>query len=135
MSGSRRTAPPSGMPPPTSAATPAGERVELVPLAEAVAVRHLDQHPEDVARYGRDLAWQWCVHDMQHVLAWAISDQDFEGQLTWLARVLDARDYPVNNLVDCTLTAADVVEAQVPGRDGREVAQRMRAAADTLRTA
>ncbi len=135
MSGARRTAPPSGMPPPTSAATAGGEVVELVPLAEAVTERHLDQHPEDVTRYGRDLAWQWCVHDMQHVLAWAISDQDLEGQLRWLARVLGARDYPVHNLIDCTLTAADVVEEQVPEPVGSEVARRLRGAADTLRAA
>jgi hypothetical protein len=122
------------MEPPTEAMTSVGERVELVPLAEAVTVRHLDQHPEDVRRYGQDLARQWCVHDMQHVLAWAIGDQEFEGQLLWLARVLDARDYPVNNLIDCTSTAADVVEEQVPAPAGPEVARRMRAAADALRT-
>ncbi len=126
--------PPGGMPPPESATTGAGETVPLVPLAEAVTERHLDGHPEDVARYGQDLAWQWCVHDMQHVLAWAIDDEDFEGQLTWLARVLDAREYAVGNLIDCTMTAADVVEDQVPAPAGGEVAARMRAAADSLRS-
>lgn len=107
----------------------------LVPLAEAVTERHLERHPEDVGRYGQDLAWEWCVHDMQHVLAWAISDQEFEGQLTWLARVLDAREYPVGNLIDCTMTAADVVEEELPAPAGPDIAGRMRAAADGLRTA
>ncbi len=132
MSAPRRPAPPSGMPPPTSALTAAGETVQLVPIAEEVAERHLARHPEDVARYGMELARQWCVHDTQHVLAWAVADQAFEGQLQWLARVLRARGYPVDNLIDCTRTAADVVEARLPEPSGRDVAEAMRAAAGAL---
>ena len=134
MSTSRRTAPPSGMAPPATVATTTGETVQLLPLAEEVTGRHLDGHPEDVSRYGEELAWQWCVHDMQHVLAWAIADQEFSGQLAWLARVLDARDYPVNNLFDCVLTAADVVENELPPDVGPEVADRMRRVSDALRS-
>jgi len=134
MNSPRRPAPPSGMPPPETVATTTGETVQLVPLAEEVTRRHLDGHPEDVSRYGEDLAWQWCVHDMRHVLAWAIADQEFSGQLAWLARALDARDYPVNNLFDCVLTAADVVEEQLPPDVGTEVAGRMRQTSDALRS-
>ncbi len=132
MSAPRRPPPPSGMPPPTSAVTATGKTVQLVPLAEEVAERHLARHPEDLARYGTELARQWCVHDMQHVLAWAIADQELEAQLQWLGRVLRARDYPVDNLIDCTHTAADVVEARLPEPVGRDVAEAMRAAARTL---
>ena len=134
MTSARRTAPPGGMPPPTTVSTSIGETVRLVPLAEEVTERHLERHPEDVSRYGEELAWQWCVHDMQHVLAWAITDQEFEGQLAWLARVLDARDYPVNNLFDCVHTAADVVDEQLRDEVGRDVAGRMRDVADRLRS-
>jgi hypothetical protein len=95
MSSARRAAPPGGMAPPTTVSTPAGEAIELIPLAEEVTRRHLKQHPEDASRYGQDLAWRWCVHDMQHLLA-------------WLARILDTRAYPVNNLFDCVLTAVRV---------------------------
>ncbi len=134
MSNRRRTAPPSGMAPPGAVLTTTGETVQLIPLAEEVAGRHLEGHPEDVTRYGEKLAWQWCVHDMQHVLAWAITDQEFRGQLAWLARILDARDYPVNNLFDCVLTAADVVERDLPPDVASEVADRMRQVADALRS-
>jgi hypothetical protein len=133
MRNPRRIARPSGMPPPATAVTVTGETVQLVPLAEEVTRRHLDGHPEDVSRYGEELAWQWCVHDMQHVLAWAITDQEFRGQLAWLARILDARDYPVNNLFDCVLTAADVLEGGLPPDVGAEVAGRMREVSDALR--
>jgi len=73
MTSVRRPAPPGGMPPPTTVSTLAGEAIRLIPLAAEVTKRHLEQHPEDVSRYGQDLAWQWCMHDMQHVLAWAIA--------------------------------------------------------------
>jgi hypothetical protein len=113
MTSARRPAPPGGMPPPTTVSTSAGEAIRLIPLAAEVTKRHLEQHPEGLSRYGQDLAWQWCMHDMQHVLAWAIADHDLEGQLAWLARVLDAREYPVNNLFDCVLTAADVIDERL----------------------
>jgi hypothetical protein len=69
MRQARRPALPSGMPPPESAETAAGERIELRPLAELVTDNHLAGHPEDVERYGRELARAWGVHDTQHLLA------------------------------------------------------------------
>ena len=122
------------MAPPATVMTATGETVELVPLAEEVTRRHLARHQEDVTRYGHELAWEWCVHDMQHVLAWAIADQEFRGQLAWLARLLDARDYPVNNVFDCVVTAAEVVGQELPPEVGPAVAARMRQAADALRS-
>jgi hypothetical protein len=107
---------PSGWPPPEHA-TLDGGRVALRPLAEEVARRHLERHPDDVERYG-DLATDWAVHDMQHVLAWALGEAhgvDLGQQVGWLARVLDARGYPLVNLADCLDSAADVVQARLPG--------------------
>jgi hypothetical protein len=95
--------------------------VALLPLAEETARRHLDRHPDDVERYG-ELAWEWCVHDMQHVLAWAFGDAagfvDLAQQAGWLARVLDARGYPLENLADCLDEAAVVVAERLSDADG-----------------
>ena len=114
---SRTPARPSGSPAPVDA-TFDGRSIALVPLAEEIARRHLDRHPDDRERYG-DLAWDWCVHDMQHVLAWAFGEEtgfiDLAKQVDWLARVLDARGYPLVNLADCLLDAAAVVRSEVPG--------------------
>jgi hypothetical protein len=129
----RTPARPSGSPPPVDVAF-AGRRLALIPLAEEVARRHLDRHPDDVERY-RELAWEWCVHDMQHVLAWAFSEPagvlDLGQQVGWLARVLEARDYPLGNLADCLDTAAEVVGERV--QDGDGVAARLREVAADVR--
>lgn len=105
------TQPPGGMPPPTSAALPDGTEADLHALAVRVTEVHLQRHPEDTERYG-DLAWEWCVHDAQHLMAWGIEDTDFAGQLAWLAGVLDARGYPLANLYDCVLTCARVLRQE-----------------------
>lgn len=128
----RRPARPGGMRPPTEIELPDGGTLALVPLAEHVAERHLRRHPEDVERYGFELAREWCVHDHQHILAWAAADLDLEGQVGWLAGVLDARGYPVANLADSLITAAGVVTDDVGGLTGDEIAARLRAAAATI---
>jgi hypothetical protein len=104
-----------------------GGRVELVPLASETSRRHLERHPEDAERYG-ELAHEWAVHDMQHVLHWAFGDAaglvELDAQVAWLARVLDARGYPLENLWSCLQTAAEVVEERVAG--AAAVAARLR---------
>jgi hypothetical protein len=121
---------PSGSPPPDQVQHE-GERIALAPLAEETARRHLAAHPEDGERYG-DLAREWAVHDMQYVISWAYGDVadlvDLGAQATWLARVLDARGYPVANLADCMRTAAGVVPHP-------EVADRLRGVAGDLERA
>jgi hypothetical protein len=122
----RRLERPSGMPPPVEAWF-GPERVGLVPLAEEIAGRHLERCPDDVERYG-ELAHEWAVHDMQHVLHWAFGDfaglVELDAQVSWLARVLDARGYPLANLWSCLRTAAEVVEERV--EDSERVAARLR---------
>jgi hypothetical protein len=124
---------PSGWPPPADAAFDGG-RLELPPLAEAIARRHLARHPDDVERYG-EAAREWAVHDMQHVLAWAFGEHsgfiDLGHQVAWLARVLDGRGYPLVNLADCLEDAAAVVRSDVPGAG--EVAARLEAVSSSVR--
>jgi hypothetical protein len=128
----RRPAPPSGMAPPTVARLPDGSDVELRPLAQRITDAHLRRHPEDVERYGAELARDWGVHDNQHLLEWAIGDIDLLAQVAWLARVLDARGYPVANLADNLMIGAGVVADEIPGPAGDAIADRMRAAARSL---
>jgi hypothetical protein len=128
------TAPPSGWPPPTEAQL-AGRRVELAPLAAEVADRYFARHPEDLARYGADVARAWEMHDTQHLVNWAIGDVEgyivLEERVTWLADVLAARDFPLAHLADNLEIAGDVVEEQVDG--GAPVAGRLRDAAALVR--
>lgn len=128
----RRPGRPGGMAPPAIAELPDGTVIELQPLAEQICELHLRLHPEDVARYGRELAREWCVHDNQHMLAWAIEDRDLRGQVAWLAGVLDARGYPVANLVDNVLQAAHILDLQLPAAVAEPIARRMREAVADL---
>ncbi len=105
------TRPPSGMPPPTSA-TLDGEVIELLPLAEAVADLYFEEFPEDLERYG-EAARPWEIHDTLHTLNWAILDvrgfTNLETNLLWLARVLVARDFPLEHLARNVELCADIV--------------------------
>jgi hypothetical protein len=126
-----RTAPPSGWPPPTEA-TLAGTTVELEPLATEIADRYFERFPEDLERYG-DAGRKWELHDTQHLLNWAIGDVegsvDLDKQAAWLARVLAARDFPLEHLAVNLELAADVAEARV----GSAVAEKLRRAARIVR--
>ena len=129
----RRPAPPGGWPPPDRA-TLAAAPVELAPLAAEVAEVYFEVHPEDLERYG-DLAREWEQHDTQHLLNWAIGDAeghvDLERQVSWLAGVLEARDFPLEHLASNLDLAANVVETRVAG--AVPVAERLRAAAAHVR--
>jgi hypothetical protein len=119
---------PSGTPPPRTA-TFAGETIELTPLAEAVADRYFQEFPGDIDRYG-DAAHAWEIHDTLHCLNWALLDvrgyTSLEQQTLWLAGILRAREFPVEQLARNLELAADVMPVQ-------EAAERLRAAAVTVR--
>ena len=93
-------------------ATLDGERIELTPLAEAVAERYFAEFPEDLERYG-DAAMPWEIHDTLHTLNWAILDvrgfTSLETNMLWLAQVLVARDFPLEHLARNVELCADVV--------------------------
>jgi hypothetical protein len=122
------TRPPGGAPPPRTA-TFAGEKIELTPLAEAVADRYFAEFRGDIERYG-DAARAWEVHDTLYCLNWALLDlkgyTSLEKQVLWLAGIPRARDFPVEQLARNLELAAEVVP--VP-----EAAERLRAAAVSVR--
>ncbi len=105
------TRPPGGMPPPTTAELD-GSRIDLEPLAEAVAKRYFREFPEDLERYG-DAALPWEIHDTLHTLNWAVLDvrgfTSLEKNMLWLANVLAARDFPLEHLARNVEICADVV--------------------------
>jgi len=115
----REIDPPSGELPPATVALDDGRELPLAATAAAASDRHLATHAEELARYG-PYARDWCVHDLQWVLLWAVLDADGQGvdfaaQLAWLARVLDARNYPLASLADALETLAEEAEPLSPG--------------------
>jgi hypothetical protein len=119
-----RVAPPGGQAPP--AATSGG--VSLEPLAQRVAERYFAEFPDDLERYGA-AARAWEVHDTQWALSWAASPAvDLERQTAWLARVLAARDFPLERLARNLELAADVCAEVLP-----DAAPRLRGAAERVR--
>lgn len=130
--------PPRGAPPPSTATLPEGVELALRPLAVEVTDEHLRRHPEDLERYGEP-GRDWCTHDNQHLLHWAVLDLrgelSFTDQLAWLANVLDSRGYPLANLADNLEAAAGAVRRRVSGTDGEELAERLQGGAASLRVA
>jgi hypothetical protein len=101
----RRVAPPSGVAPPLEVAGPDGP-IDLLALARVVCGRY------------RDEGHAWCVHDNQHLLNWAVLDVhagvvDLLEQVAWLARVLEARDFPLERLVRNLEIDAEVVRERL----------------------
>jgi hypothetical protein len=101
------------MTPPARAAL-AGSEIDLVALAREICTRYRAEFPDEEARYG-DAGMAWCLHDNQHILNWAVGARngmvDLEHELAWLARVLAARDFPLDRLARNLEIAAEVVPA------------------------
>ena len=129
----RRLEPPSGEAPPATAQL-AGEPVDLLALARETCLRYRGEFPDELGRYGEAGA-EWCVHDNQHILNWAVlaraGDVDLEREIAWLARVLAARDFPLDRLVRDLEIAADVVRERL-GAEGASVAGDLLAAARSV---
>ena len=119
----RELAPPSGQLPPATVRLASGEEIALPPFAGGASDRHLAAHPEELERYGEH-ARAWCVHDLQWLASWAVQDADDQGvdlatQIDWLARILDARDYPLASLADALGHARGRAAGHAPRRRGR----------------
>jgi hypothetical protein len=115
------TEPPSGAPAPVTAELRDGEELDLRALAHAICRRYRHEFPDEQARYG-DAGMAWCVHDNQHLLNWAVAEANgyggFERQLTWLAGVLEARDFPLERLardLDIAAAVLDELGTRHPG--------------------
>jgi len=129
----KRVEPPSGEAPPVTARL-AGEPVDLLALARETCRRYREEFPDEAGRYGEAGA-EWCVHDNQHILNWAVlaraGDVDLEREIGWLARVLDAREFPLDRLVRDLEIAADVVRERL-GAEGAALAGALAAAARSV---
>ena len=132
-----RLAPPTGAQPPEEAHLADGESVALRPLAEEVCVRYRREFPDEDERYG-DAGMAWCIHDNRYILAWAIESLhpgyvDYGDKIAWLARVLDARDFPLERLARDLEIAAEVVrDRRLPGAE--ELARRLLSPVESLLT-
>jgi hypothetical protein len=120
---SRRVAPPSGSPAPSSVEL-AGQEIALAPLAQSVAERYCDA------------ARAWEIHDTSHCLQWAVLDvegfADLHREAAWLAHILAARGFPLEHLARNLELAADVIDEHLC-ENGQTVAARLRSAATTVR--
>jgi hypothetical protein len=126
-----RLAPPDGSAAPVEAVAPDGTRVDVRELAREVCRRYRAEYPDEEERYGA-AGEAWCVHDNQYLLHWALLDAagatSLDDQVHWLARVLAARDFPLDRLARDLELCADVVAAS--GHPWAEdVAGRLRAVA------
>lgn len=130
----QRPRPPGGAPPPSRTLV-GGREIALEPLARAVCRRYRREHADEQARYG-SAGEAWCVHDTLYVLAWAADDvrlggAQLLGNVAWLARVLDARRFPVDRLARNLQIAADVV-ADAGFAEADALAARLRAASSAV---
>jgi hypothetical protein len=116
-----RLRPPGGQAPPTSVAIGDGATINLEPLAREICRRYQLEFPDEKGRYG-DAGNDWCVHDNQHLLHWGAESVDgfvdMHQEVAWLARVLEARDFPLTRLARDLDLAAEVTGERVPGNPG-----------------
>jgi hypothetical protein len=120
MSARPRPAPPSGQPPPVRAELADGTAVDLETLAREVCDRYRAEYPDEEERYG-EAGQQWCRHDNQHLVNWAVLHTReyvvLDKQVAWLAKVLEAREFPLDRLAHDLDIAAVVVGERVPRGD------------------
>lgn len=124
-----------GGPPPPGVVHVAGTATRLAPLADTICERYRLEFPDEQERYG-DAGGEWCRHDNQWLLSWAVNDvlgvTDVCEQATWLARVLHARQFPVNRLARDLEISAEVVSEGAFGDLSAAVGGRLLKAADTV---
>ena len=125
-----RLSPPSGSAAPIDVQAPDGRTVDVRELAKEVCRRYREEFPDEEQRYG-EAGERWCVHDNQYLLHWALlevrGNTRLRDQVAWLARVLHARDFPLERLARDLEICADVVE-QTGAPWAGDVAARLRAA-------
>ncbi len=132
-----RLQPPSGERAPESVTTSSGETIALLALAHEICRRYVEEFPDEQARYG-DAGQAWCLHDKLYVLSWAVDDADgaldMQSEVAWLARVLEARDFPLERLARSLDIAADVVRDQMMSGSAGKIATVLTRAASYVRS-
>jgi hypothetical protein len=130
-----RPAPPSGQPPPRRTELADGTEVDLEAVATEVCARYEAEYPDEHERYGA-AGHDWCVHDNQHLVNWAVlHTRDYlalDDQVAWLAKILEAREFPLDRLARDLEIAAGVVGRRVPG--GEPVAAALTRAGEMVRS-
>jgi len=78
-----------------------------------VADRYYQIFDDEDDRYG-PAGRDWCIYDNLYLLSWAFAarrgDLVFGDQVTWLSRVLGARDFPLDRLQRDLQIVADVID-------------------------
>jgi hypothetical protein len=135
VSAGARPAPPSGEPPPRAATLADGTALDLEALAREVCRRYRAEYPDEEERYG-DAGHLWCLHDNQHLINWAtLHTQEYvvlDDHVAWLAKILEAREFPLDRLARDLDIAAEVVRGDVRG--GEAVAEALSGAAAMVRS-
>jgi hypothetical protein len=133
----RRLEPPGGDAPPESAWLEDGGELELLPLATEICRRYRQEFPDEQTRYG-DAGNAWCVHDNQYLLCWAVEAVngyvEMNREVAWLARVLQARDFPLERLARNLDIGADVVAEYVGATSRAQLADVLTGAATYIRS-
>jgi hypothetical protein len=105
-------------------------------LAEEICRRYRQEFPDEEQRYG-EAGMAWCVHDNQHLLNWAVLElgghADLTREVTWLAGVLQSRDFPVDRLARNLDIGAAVVHERVPSPASDQLATSLSRAAVHVR--
>jgi hypothetical protein len=128
---------PSGEPAPVSVTVSTGESIALLPLAQEICRRYRQEFPDEQERHG-EAGQAWCLHDNLYLLAWAVDDADgslvMQTEVAWLARVLEARAFPLDRLVRDLDIAADVVRDRLASAFSGRVARVLARAAAYVRS-
>jgi len=123
--------PPGGTPPPVVAEL-GGPPIDLPLLAREICDRYHAHYTDEEERYG-PAGETWCRHDNQWLLSWAAGDvqgvTDLDEQACWLARVLHARDFPIERLAYNLRLAGEVTRERLPAGEGEALDAVLRRAA------
>jgi hypothetical protein len=111
--------------------------LDLEVLAAEVCDRYYSHYADEHKRYG-PAGIDWCRHDNQWLLSWAVGDvlgvTDLDEQAAWLARVLHGRDFPIDRLAHNLRIAAGVAaeHVQTDATQGKAVEAALLRAAATV---
>jgi hypothetical protein len=132
----RRLEPPSGDSPPDIAWVN-DCLIDLKPLATEICQRYREEFPDEDDRYG-PAGNAWCVHDNRYLLYWAAEAANgylaINDEVAWLAKVLEARGFPLRRLARNLEIGAQVAREQVDAPNGSLLSKQFLRAAEYVRT-